>query len=374
MIMEHIEESVHTLENPWIEEAKHRGGRILGFFCSYVPEELLNLDGLSSFRMRATGSQSTETADGYMGYFNCGYTRHCLEVGLEDKYHFLDGFVFASSCDHLRRLYDNWCFYLDPAFVHIIDVPHLTEDDAMAWYREEMERLCAEIARHFTIPIDDTTVWHAIEKTNAARKLLGAIDELRRCEEPRLSGHEMHKVSLLASSIPKESANDVLKEVLVSLKDRALTRSYRARVLLVGSHLDDPGFIELIEDTGALVIADSFCCGLRDQLELVDEDRTQDPYLALAQRYLKRISCPRMYGDYQRRLSQLFDMVKNTKVDGVILEHLKFCETWGVDSNMLFRNFREQGIPTLRLERDYRPSSAGQIRTRVQAFIESMGK
>ena len=77
MIMERIGDAVRNLESSWIEEEKERGGRILGFFCSYVPEELLNLDGLSSFRMRATGSQGTETADGYMGCFNCGYTRHC---------------------------------------------------------------------------------------------------------------------------------------------------------------------------------------------------------------------------------------------------------------------------------------------------------
>jgi benzoyl-CoA reductase/2-hydroxyglutaryl-CoA dehydratase subunit BcrC/BadD/HgdB len=237
-----------------------------------------------------------------------------------------------------------------------------------------MERLSSKIAVHFTVSIDENAVWQAIEKTNTSRRLLHSIDTLRRCEEPRLSGHEMHLISLFAASVPKKLANGVLEDLLTTLEARSLPRSYRTRVLLIGSHLDDPAFIELIEDTGALVVADSFCCGLRDQGELVHEDRSQDPYRALARRYFRRISCPRMYDDYPKRFRQLLEMAREANVDGIILEHLKFCETWGVDSNMLFHNFRDQGIPTLSLERDYRPSSVGQIRTRVQAFIESMGK
>jgi benzoyl-CoA reductase/2-hydroxyglutaryl-CoA dehydratase subunit BcrC/BadD/HgdB len=295
-------------------------------------------------------------------------------MGLQEEFRFVDGVIFAAGCDHLRRLYDNWCFYLSPDFILIIDVPHLIEDDALEWYRDELERLHSEITTHFKLSMDTTLLWQAIEKTNATRRLLRAIDSLRRGESSRLTGHEMHQISLFASSTPKNQANRVLEEVLESLTKRSLPRSYRARVLLIGSHLDDPSFIELIEETGALVVADSFCCGLRDQLEPVDEDRRQDPYLALSRRYLNRISCPRMYADYPRRLGKLLEMAKEANVDGVILEHLKFCETWGVDSNMLFRNFRDHGIPTLRLERDYRPSSVGQIRTRVQAFIESLGK
>ena len=374
MIMARIGDAVRNLESSWIAEEKERGGRILGFFCSYVPEELLNLDGLSSFRMRATGSQGTETADGYMGCFNCGYTRHCLEMGLHGQYPYLDGVVFAASCDHLRRLYDNWDYLLKPKFIHIMDVPHLTGDDATAWYREEMEGLCGKIGRHFNVPTDNTVLWQAIEKTNATRTLLRRIDRLRRSCEPRLTGHEMQMISVFASSTPKDAANEVLNELLGHLENRTLAHSYRARVMLVGSHLDDPGFIEIIEDTGALVVSDSFCSGLRDQMDPVDEDNGQDPYLALARRYLTRISCPRMYGDYQRRFRMILEQARETEVDGVILEHLKFCETWAVDSNMLSRDLRKQGIPTLRLERDYQTSSVGQIRTRVQAFIESMGK
>ena len=375
MTIKHISDSIKMLNNPWLDEAKKEGKKVLGFFCSYVPEELLNLEGLTSYRMRATGSSGTENADIYLGCFNCGYTRHCLEMGMEKRYDFIDGLVFASCCDHLRRLHDNWLHLrLKPEFVSIVDLPHVIDEYTTAWYRDELKRLGSQIADHFDISVEKDTVWKAIEETNNTRALLNAIDKLRRSENPCLTGHEMHIISLFASSVPKTAANKILQNVLDEFMDRTLPRKYRAKVLLIGNHLDDPGFIELIEDTGALVIAESFCCGLRDQVDTVVVDRRQDPFDSLARRYFSRISCPRMYGEYGNRFDKIMDMIHETAVDGVIIEHLKFCEIWGVESNMIFRNLKKAGVPALRLEKDYQYSSMGQIKTRIQAFIESMGK
>ena len=374
MTIKHISDSIKRLRNLWLDEAKKEGGKVLGFFCSYVPEELLNLEGLTSFRMRATGSSGTETADIYLGCLNCGYTRHCLEMGLEKHYEFIDGFVFASCCDQLRRLHDNWLYLLKPEFAHIVDLPHVIDEFTTTWYRDELERLCSHIADHFNIPFGKDTIWKAIEETNNTRALLNAFNELRKSEKPCLTGHEMHTLSLFASSVPKAAVNKILQTLLEESKDRSLPQKYRAKVLLIGNHLDDPSFIELIEDTGALVVAESFCCGLRDQIDTVVVDRSQDPFNALARRYFSRISCPRMYGEYENRFDKIMDMLRETTVDGVIIEHLKFCEIWGVESNMIFRNLKKSGVPVLRLERDYISSSMGQIKTRIQAFIESMGK
>lgn len=371
-----IEEAVGPLCSPFLQRERKRGTRVIGFFCSYVPEELFNMTGWSSYRMRATVSKDTEAADSYMGCFNCGYTRHCFELGLKEDYRFVDGFVFASGCDHLRRLYDNWSFYLSPNFVHIVDVPHLREDISLEWYAHEIRKLHEVLAYRFGMPADRESLWEAIKKTNRTRTLLQSLDQLRRTGHPRLTGRETLSISLFASSTPKDVVNPILEELYGALasSERTPPRSYRASVLLVGSHLDDPEFIDLIEETGALVVADSFCCGLRDLADPVAENPDQDPYAALAARYLDRLSCPRMYADFPRRQRKLLDMARATGVDGVIVEHLAFCETWGVDATMLVRSFRAQGIPALKLERDYRLSSIGQIRTRVQAFIESMGK
>ncbi len=152
MLDERILEAVRTLENPDLAAFRGEGGRALGFFCSYVPEELLNVEGLASFRMRALGCHSTEVADSCMGLFNCSYTRHCLEKGMEGDYAFLDGFVFVPGCDHMRRLYDNWAHFVKPDFLALVDMPHVRDEDALKWYRDEIEVLWNKLAEHFSLP------------------------------------------------------------------------------------------------------------------------------------------------------------------------------------------------------------------------------
>jgi len=374
MLDERILETVRTLENPDLAAFRAEGGRALGFFCSYVPEELLNVDGLTSFRMRAVGCHSTEMADSCMGLFNCSYTRHCLEQGMEGDFAFLDGFVFVPGCDHMRRLYDNWAHFVKPDFLALVDMPHVRDEDALKWYRDEIEVLWNKLADHFSLPKGQETVWEGIRKTNRTRRLLAELDRQRWQETPGLSGREIQEISLFAASVPKERAIPVLEALTRDLEGHTLTEPYRARVLLVGAHLDDPGFIQVLEETGALVVRDAYCCGLRDQLDRVEEDKEVDPFLAIASRYLNRLSCPRMYGDYPRRLEQILRMAEEARVDGIVLEQLKFCETWGIDGNVLLNDLKDKGFPVLKLEREYLLSAKGQIQTRVQAFLESMGK
>ncbi len=375
MLPEKIRQAVRNLENDELAAFRDHGGRALGYFCSYVPEELLNVEGLTSFRMRSQGCTGTEMADSYMGIFNCSYTRHCLEKGLEDGYGFLDGYVFVPGCDHLRRLYDNWAHFLNPPFLALLDAPHIRDKDALQWYRDEISALWEKLAEAFSLPVNLEAVWEGIRKTNHTRRLLCDLDKTRLQDRPGLSGAEMQEISLFAASVPKEAANPVLEGLLESVKaGTGSAAAHRARVLLVGSHLDDTAFTELLEETGALVVRDAYCCGLRDQIDLVDESRDNDPFLAIASRYLDRLSCPRMYDDYPRRLKKIITMAEEAAVDGIILEQMKFCETWGIDGNMLLQDLRAHGFPILRLEREYLLSGAGQLRTRVQAFLESMGK
>jgi benzoyl-CoA reductase subunit C len=373
MLAERIRQAAQSLENDDLAGFRRKGGRVIGFFCSYIPEELLCVDGLAPFRMRSRECAGTEMADGTMSILNCSYTRHCLETGLEGGYDFLDGFVFVPGCDHLRRLYDNWAHYLDPPFLALLDVPHIRDDDAVQWYRDEIEALWQKLAGAFSLPRDPEAVRQGIRKTNRTRRLLAELDRTRLRGASGLSGTEMLELSLFAASTPREVVNPLLEEVLKGLEEREEPDArYRARVLLVGSHLDDTEFMDLLEDTGARVVRDACCCGLRDQLDPVDES-DDDPFRAIARRYLDRLSCPRMYDDYPRRLETIVRMARESSVDGVILQQMKFCETWGIDGNVLLQDLRARDIPVLRLEREYRMSGAGQLRTRVQAFLESIG-
>jgi benzoyl-CoA reductase/2-hydroxyglutaryl-CoA dehydratase subunit BcrC/BadD/HgdB len=132
--------------------------------------------------------------------------------------------------------------------------------------------------------------------------------------------------------------------------------------------------MEVIEDLGGLVVTDSTCFGTRIMWEDIDEDEN-DPITALARYYVAdRPSCPRMYGDQHIRAEFISEMIREFKVDGAIGEQLKFCDNWIVEHYMNELDFKDAGIPFLKLEREYIVSGIGQLRTRVQAFLEMIGR
>ena len=141
---------------------------------------------------------------------------------------------------------------------------------------------------------------------------------------------------------------------------------------MIGSELDDPAFIEAIESQGGLVVADRFCTGSVPGLDAIE--RGGDPVVSIAGHYLFRTSCPRMMEAFDERIAFILEVIKKYRVDGVIIQAMKFCDVWGVETSPLVAALRGEGIPVLRLEREYRLSGEGQLKTRVQAFIESMGK
>ena len=131
---------------------------------------------------------------------------------------------------------------------------------------------------------------------------------------------------------------------------------------------NDASYLKVVEDQGGLVVTDSLGFGSRIRWEVVDEG-AGDPVAALAQHYVAdRPSCPRVFGDYERRIGFIKDMVRDFNVDGVILERLAFCDHWGFEQSTIETDLKEDGIPCLLVDREYVLSGVGQLRTRVQAL------
>ena len=149
-------------------------------------------------------------------------------------------------------------------------------------------------------------------------------------------------------------------------------KDYRARLMVLGSQLDDPEYLGVIESTGGLVVADRFCFGSIPGLELIPENGK--PLETLAAHYLRKISCPRMMNQFSRRVEAIVKTAIEYRVDGIVIETMKFCDTWGVDAGLLVKELQKAEIPVLRLEREYAFTGEGQLQTRIQAFLESMGK
>jgi bzd-type benzoyl-CoA reductase N subunit len=363
-----------SLMNPAIRDWQDQGGKVVGYFCSHTPTEVLMAAGLLPFRMRGTGSTGTDLSDAFFSSINCSFPRHTFNQALSGHYDFLAGLVCVSSCDHIRRVYDNWRRNLSTPFVKIMSLPKKVGNPQVQWYREEISILRDELERHFDVQISDARLRDAIKLRNETRRLQRKLYALRKRPRPPITGAETLAVMVAGTSMPAERYNTLLNDLLEDLSRAEGRNSYRARLMIVGSELDDPDYLEVIEDQGGLVVTDSICYGTRTMWVDVDE-RAADPAEALARYYIQeRPTCPRMNGDQPRRAKFLRDLIQEFQVDGVIGERMLFCDFWCAEHYMNKLDLKEAGVPFLQLDREYITSGKGQLRTRIQAFLETMGK
>jgi len=364
-----------SIENRYLEEWKASGRPVVGFFCAHAPEELLWAAGILPVRLRGTGSQDTSYGDQYLGSFNCSFVRHTLSRVMKGELSFLDGLLVTNSCDHIRRLFDVFAAKKVVPFNHYLDVPHLSSEESFARLTAELRRLKAKLESFFGVVISRQALSDAIDLYNRTRVLLGRASALRGEDPPRASGSEVLALSIASASMPKDRFNQLAEQGLAELERRdPASRSAGPRLLVIGGTLDQPGYLELIESMGASVVADQLCWGSKSFADLAD--REIDPIDAIGRRILEHMPCPRMLNQYPRRLASLLEAVDRYRVDGIVCERLKFCDLWGGEIEMLRRSLKQEaGIPVLVLERDYATGGgAGQLRTRVQAFLETLSR
>jgi benzoyl-CoA reductase/2-hydroxyglutaryl-CoA dehydratase subunit BcrC/BadD/HgdB len=235
-----------------------------------------------------------------------------------------------------------------------------------------MEMLIEKLADYFSIDMGREAILSAIDKQNRFYDLLRSIGEMRTRENPPLTGGDFHRMFMAAQVCPRDLIMPMIENFRVSLEQEEGIRDYRARLLLVGGEMDDPSYIDVIESQGGLVVADRYCTGSMPGMEPVHAG--DDPVRGIVDYTFKKTACPRMMEDFNGRLDTIRKIVDQYDVDGVVIEIVKFCDIWGVESSPLVAALRDFGIPVLKLEREYRFSGEGQLRTRVQAFLESMGK
>lgn len=366
-------ETAATITTPETDVWKESGGKIIGYFCAAMPVELITAAGFLPFRLRGTGSTNTDLADIHFSSLNCTFPRHAFNLALEGKFDFIDGVVFFNSCDHIRRVYDHWIRRMDTPFVKILSLPKKAEHPQVEWFTEELAILRDQMQEHFGVEITDAKLREAIKLHNESRKLLRELYDLRRADNPPITGSESLAVTVASTAMPPELYNSLLRELLSDLKQADGISDHKARLMVLGGECDNPDYIKVIEDQGGLVVADSLCFGSRLLWKDVDET-IDDPLAALAQYSVAdRPSCARMFTEYQNRAKYVKEMITDFNVDGAIFERLTFCEIWGFEQLNLTNDFKDWKVPLLCMDREYILSGVGQLKTRVQAFLETMG-
>ena len=357
-----------TIPNEPVRDWKNQGKNVIGFMCAYVPEEIIHAAGMLPYWVRATGCTQTIRSDTLMSGYSCSFARSCLEFAMDGTYDFLDGLIALDSCAQIERLYDNWRYKAELPFMHLLHLPHKNSPAAVDWYREEIARLIGCLENAFGVTVSEENLKRAIALYNETRILLRDIHELRKSENPPITGAQNQRLLLAALSMPRERTNEFLKSSLQELRAKAPMGDAHTRLMLIGSELDDPAFIKVIEDHGGLVVTDALCFGSRYFLEPVNEKG--DPLLSLAASYLNRPNCPRMMDGHVSLFEFIMEMIENFNVDGVIFQKMRFCNIWGGESLFLEKKLKKLNIPVLSIEREHVLSNTAQIANRVEAFIE----
>jgi benzoyl-CoA reductase subunit C len=367
-VLKTINEQNRLLPNKYVEEWKNQDKKVIGFLCSYVPEEVIHAAGMLPFRIRGTGCTRMSRSDAIMSSYSCSFARSCLEYAIDGTYDFLDGLIGIDSCSQISRLYDNWRYKAGLPFMHLLNLPYKNSDAAVQWYLDEIKALIHSFKKTFGVTITDQNLQNAIKVYNESRRLLGSLYDLRKSDKPPITGAETHNIILAGMSMPREQFNRMLSGYLKELEHKKSESEFRARLMLIGSSVDDPAFIKIIEDKGGLVVTDALCFGSRYFSSHVDEEG--DPLLSLARSYLMRPQCPRMMDGHATLYDFIEEMVKKFNVDGIIFQKIQYCTLWGGSSFFLEKKFKASGIPFLSIEREHVVTNAAQIATRVEAFIE----
>ena len=370
-ILDETRELALLTHNHYLEEAKRQGKKIMGYFCSYMPEEIIHAAGFVPYRMRAVESKETTRADAYYSSINCTFVKHCFNKALNGDFAFLDGVVFVNGCDHSRRMYDNWRYAgIGPSFLYMFFAPHMINEAALEYYALECEKLKSSIEKHFNVSITDESLKNSISLYNQKRRLLAEIYALRSKKDVPIKASELLGIMLAVTAVPVETAIDTLTAVKKFISGRVISKHEDLRLFISGGCIEEMEHLKLIEDCGCVIVADNICLGSRHFLDEVKTD--ENPLQAIAHRFLSHLSGPRMMGNFDWRFDYLLGVRDEYGIEGAIIEKLKFCDIWGGEIYLYRQETKKHHIPLLALERELYGRGDGQIKTRVQAFLEKL--
>ena len=259
-----------------------------------------------------------------------------------------------------------------------MDVPFKKTQNAIDHYEEQLRAHVLDFLRdNYGVDTSDEALLKTIEAHNEVCRLVQEIGEYRKLDNPTITGYEFAVITLATMTCPKELIIDKLQETAEEMRTRQpdAKKEFRCKVVLAGSENDDPDFIKLIESCGARVVADRYCYGAAEARQPIEIKEGETPLRAIARHYLLTSQCTRFMeqNEMRRRKQVIADMAKEYKADGIIIASNKFCEYWSyervIDTVVLQRDF---GYPVCSIEKEYINSASGQLRTRFQAFIESV--
>lgn len=358
--------------NKAMQEWKKSGGKIIGCLYNQVPDEIVTAAGMMPYRIRAVGSRGDELADARFTQINCSLVRNYYDSAQRGRFDFIDGLIAANSCDHVRKLFENWRDAIGVPYSYFICFPKAQGEPRTQALAKRINEFKQDFERHFGIVISEESLKAAIDLHNKIRSQQAELTSLRQAANPPMTGAEFMNIMIAGSCMPPALYSQKLKDVLDECKHREGITDYKIRVVLYGGEIDTSEFVEAIESQGALVVGDSLgSFGARSFSYQVSTNGDLMYNLANAL-LMERQPEPRIFDTQEQRWGYVKEIMNKNNADGVIQVHIPLCDLWSYERLMFDVIADRENIPCLALDTEYIFANAGQTKTRVQAFVETI--
>lgn len=368
-----------------VKELKDKGENICGAFCQYTPSEIIYAAGLYQVALCGRSPDPIKTAETRLPANLCPLIKasygHALEESCPYAY-FSDVVVGETTCDGKKKMYELLGELKPMQVIHLPNVPDY--ERSLEMWTEEIRAFAKGLEEKFNVTITDDMLNESIEWCNKERIQAARIYELGKYNPPAITGTKMNDIMEGEQYMfDREAKYNKINEILDQCEKNWHDGIYpyepdpnRPRLIVSGGGYGGVSAktINVMEELGGAIVCYEGCCGISSRRRLVDEDRSRDPYVRIAEKYIE-VPCAVVSPNY-RRMDQVRETIKEWHADGYVSITLHSCNPFAIETENIRRVCEEMDIPLLHIETDFYPGDAGQIRTRIEAFLEMirMGK
>jgi benzoyl-CoA reductase/2-hydroxyglutaryl-CoA dehydratase subunit BcrC/BadD/HgdB len=364
----------------YLQKQREKGNNIVGIYCGYAPLELIRAMGAAPAVLCAFANKTIEAAETVLPANLCPLIKSSYGFIKTDTCPFFaisEAVIAETTCDGKKKMFE---LISDIKPMYVMDLPQLPDEkEALDNWTVMIKKLKGFLETTFNRKIDDKEVEKEIKETNIKNKLMNKIFDFAALTPTPVSWLELYDLTYLGQASTTQDMLGILNDCVAKLEKRVADGVYHGekdspRVLVTGCPVggDATKVFKIIEEAGGVVVVLDSCTGMKAYNGIIAEN-TPDPYAALSRRYLD-LPCSCMTPN-SRRLTELDKMIERFKPDVVVDVVLHACHSYNVESHKIKEHVtHKHKMPFLKIETDYSQSDVEQIRTRVEALLETLPK
>jgi len=368
---------VHGLRVKELHDFRATGGKVIGTFCLYVPEEIVRAAGGWCVGLCAGAEFGYDEVEKIMPRNTCALIKSFMGFKLSRVCPYIqesDLVVGETTCDGKKKAYEALGELHN---VYVLELPQMKRPEDVAFYRGELGELRGKIEQLTGKIITAESLKAAIKEVNDKRRALQRIAATRAASPAPISGKDALLATQVAFYDDVPRYTQMMNLLADELEERVaggvgVAPASARRILITGTPMALPNWKlhDIIEKSGGIVVGEEMCTGSRYYDKLVPEDgeTVEDMFDAIAAKYMD-INCA-CFTPNQGRIDDILRMAKEVNADGIIDYALNFCTPYQMEAFTVEQAAQDIGMPLLKIDTDYSAEDIGQLSTRVEAFLE----